>query len=464
MSPVSFFARSSCSLCYLLFRSLKSLRSLHGHERDGNPVYEIVTSGSITSVSGSVGRWTCPRPDIYNTLMPPAREFVIVSTLIVSSVLGGLGYTRFTAEVANAKTHNHLEAIKECTKGQEKIACSRSHIKALMDTQSAKDIAGGLEKTLAPSSCHYMTHVLGQELYRKYKDAETAISTCGRQCGGCIHGAVGEALYVEIGLTDAEFDPAHLSVDEILTLGKRLCGSQSACHGVGHALFQIFKTPESAVDICDEISQGKERPFCFRGIFMEYHDEISSSSYREGASLAIPAPHELLKICEQENIEARRACFQFLPEIAHEIFLKQGDAREIVRQKVRDMCLGISDTKRHSECLVGFGIAYGGRAMSDPSAMGKECESFESLQEQKSCAFGTIFYMPQYKKYSQMLAFCSAFADASVRKACFQSAFYTTDNIGLRVSDAEDHCKTGDLECHANAKDFKHDPWALILR
>src|SRR5262249_29525738 len=147
-----------------------------------------------------------------------------------------------------------------------------------------------------PQDCHYIGHVLGQEVYWKHQDIEAALNECDRACdSACIHGAVGEAFAKALGLSSPEeektFDLEHLSKADIETVGQKLCTTTEACHGVGHIIFQTMGTIPSAMAECEKISP-KSRS-CFAGVGMEYADILSDRNTRNLPNVTFPSTSTL---------------------------------------------------------------------------------------------------------------------------------------------------------------------------
>src|SRR5262249_21072916 len=146
-----------------------------------------------------------------------------------------------------------------CMERPDAMPCTRAIVKDLLTKESATDILDEVSASFPAVRCHYIGHLLGQELYMSSKNAETALSQCSRQCdASCIHGAIGEAFAETLGLgspdEEKDFDLEHLSAKEITQLGKSLCTSVDTCHAIGHALFQATKKVPDAFSNCANVA------------------------------------------------------------------------------------------------------------------------------------------------------------------------------------------------------------------
>src|SRR6185503_5445245 len=111
----------------------------------------------------------------------------------------------------------------------------RSAIRSALRDSDGTSIVKELT-TLPGTMCHVPSHILGQELYKKYESVDEALSHCTEECSsGCTHGIIGEAFVEVPGIKTSLDDLEHPDLPLIDKFGKTFCErSSEACHGVGH--------------------------------------------------------------------------------------------------------------------------------------------------------------------------------------------------------------------------------------
>lgn len=125
------------------------------------------------------------------------------------------------------------------------------------------------------SSCHELTHYVGQAAYAKYGSYSQAFQDGVHVCyGGFYHGVM-EGYFM-----DESSDLMPFSVQKVAQVVPSLCGEiqdhpnqmlfSECLHGLGHGL--MFLTDMQlpiALDLCDELDGDNKRAGCYQGVFME---------------------------------------------------------------------------------------------------------------------------------------------------------------------------------------------------
>ena len=387
----------------------------------------------------------------------------LLASLLLLLIGGGAGYA-FRAQ-AQAAWHSYrfesaMRGAMKCTEGTDVITCARPFIKTLMEMRPANDVLDQLSDRIVPIRCHYLGHIIGQELYRQSQSDEIATSQCSRSCeSACLHGAVGEAFMTTAGISEDDFDPKHLSVEELRKIGGRLCESGS-CHGVGHALFQAYDSFAPALELCREVATGARALECARGTFMEYSNIISARSVWESYSKETDV-NSLYGICAEIEGVARDACYYYFPGMILGVLQRQGTVLS-EQEKISTMqglCDRVPEADR-TRCVSGVGVHfYSYLLMRSPEAL-RICEGFASLSDQASCAFGMLSMSLETGGIEDKFTYCKAFAEATVRESCFQSIFYITNFRG-KPQNAEELCK-GESLCLTASTRSALDPFDFI--
>jgi hypothetical protein len=226
-------------------------------------------------------------------------------------------------------------------------------------------------------------------------------------------------------------------------------------------LFQLYQTFEPGLALCKEISRGTHRQFCFRGIFMEYSDELLDTSLvNETSVLSYPDPSNPLSMCDQEEMEQRRPCLQFFPRIAAYMIEAEQYTASSSASRIRRACESMHDAETRSACFVGFGHRYGTLIVDDPPAAASRCESLKWPSDQRSCIFGSMFFTLQHKKYKEVFSACETFARRSIQQDC---SFYLVDELRHSVQGAARECPTESAFCLKAAENHEESPWLIAL-
>lgn len=364
------------------------------------------------------------------------------SALLLFIVVLGILFTRpyIVSSWQGYVFEREMKAVEKCTRVTESVVtCARPHVQRLMSLRPASEIMDMFSDRFSNIRCHYVGHIVGQELYRQSESEELAFEQCGVSCeSACMHGAVGEALMSSVGISEADVDGLiHIDEAQLLNIGRRMCDNDS-CHGVGHAFFQAYDDFNPALKLCDTVADGAKRERCARGVFMEYSNVLASRSVWEDAPQEIDRA-SLYDMCTdlKPGVD-KEACYYYLPGLLLGILQKQAGALT-EREKIQTM-LGICDsvlTKDKNLCINGVGVHFFSYLLMNSSEALNICESYEKKSEQAACAYGMLSLALETGDRERIFAYCTAFSESSVQRSCYQSIFHIAgrgkaENLSLR--------------------------------
>lgn len=338
-----------------------------------------------------------------------------------------------------------------CADKKEPIPCIRPFVQELLTTHRASEIVDAFAAAgLSQSTCHFFSHVVGQETYLKYRNTERALAECSSTCGvGCVHGAVGQAFETDAGLDASQIDLEHLSIAEIKTIGSRLCNTIHMCHGVGHALFLNTQSFDPALSMCETVATSTKRVSCMRGVFMEYALQISNRSIWDRESrLTAPLVEKLSTFCNFSDDGRQYACYAYFPFILASTHAAQGDIidRKQTAQYTWRVCKEKTGTDRQ-ECVFGIGLYLYGDAFVNQEAMKQTCSWLPEVSDRVACALGAITLGANFNSVDTLLSFCSAQPDIEVRASCYRRAYRiyaATPELKITPMEAMLHCPQAD--------------------
>jgi len=386
-------------------------------------------------------------------------------------ILGLAGGSLMRAYLGGEDFSGEIEAVASCAAKGSVIECARPIVADMLQTHSAAEVMNALSAMpLSGDQCHFIGHLVGQETYQKDGTTEAALAECSRTCGlACIHGVIGEAFTEETALDETAVDPAHLTADQLVEIGTRLCTSSSTCHGVGHALVigatSTADAVTAALPLCARIASGKFAADCYSGVFMEYSDELASRSVFATTTAAYPSLASLRTFCDRSDIKQAQACFLYLPAMLEYTLGAQGadDSRAAVSSTTLSICNGEANPLTRTACIAGFGASYFEHLTTDRTTVVDACEQFPTAGDREACAFGAIGMAAPYKESGPMLSFCSALSGSSVQKACYEESFSRLALFGVPTTTAARSCPN-DQAC-LDAAASPADPYdALFTR
>ena len=364
------------------------------------------------------------------------RILVFLMLAVVGASLGLLAARVYGASTDTGVT-SMVQGVVRCAKERNSFGCARPIMQRAIETGADIGLLEALSPQVTPVQCHYMGHVLGQELYRARKNVEAVLSECSRVCqAACVHGALGEAFTEAIG-NEKNIDPEHLNLADIREKGKELCTVASTCHGVGHAILQFVQNFDTALNICNDIAPNDLRVHCYRGIFMEYADARAARSVLSESPQVRLTLKQLDSFCVRSSVDESRACFMYLPKVV-EVALKEEGKKTDAVAYVRTLCQSLAGLERLA-CISGLGAYRSFQVFSEPHAVRDMCESFADTNDRAACSAGVAAVAAEHEEKSrEVFAFCRSFESDRVASACFKSVFdtYTLLNQALCEDDA----------------------------
>lgn len=360
-----------------------------------------------------------------------------------------------------------LSSVVDCTKEKNPVACVRPAVKQLVEIESGAEVMDELGRLLTPQQCHYVGHVVGQESYSKYQNVENAISQCNRACdSACIHGVIGEAFAIQLGLGSSDdaqdVDLKHLSPDDIRKVGQRLCESPTACHGVGHALFQTYGKFEPALSMCREVATEWRPNFCYQGVFMEYADILSARNARPVPGVEYPTPETIVSLCDYANLGEKRACFRYFSRIVVETLQKNGYPSKDARSRLLEICTSFPQLDNRVACIAGFGVFSAYNILTDLPEAVRACQQFSYSADKVACSLGLVSVATE-ERQEKAAAYCAALPDVSLQASCYQAVFFYLNRLGIPMQKSEPLCKSDSI-CLQESKNFKLDSWEQVKK
>ena len=393
--------------------------------------------------------------------------------LIGFSIVGILGAGIFVADALNLGTPNTFEAalaqVKNCVQTEEKdfFECSRPAAEKMLDFKSATEVMDELSTTLTLQQCHFIGHIIGRQSFIRNQNIEDTISSCTRTCeSACVHGAIGQAFAQELGLEDTgdtqRFDLKHMSLDDVLNIGRQLCASPEACHGIGHVLFQIYGKFEPGLAMCRKIAEGSHRGYCYHGVYMEYADILSSREIRTTPGVTYPSPETLDSLCSsQPTFWEKMSCFPYFPRMVGATLQEGGISSDQAARRVREICDSYLEKDNRAACFFGIGVSSSYSLMKDAQSATQICQEFPKLLDQTACNLGQVSASTR-DRLPNVVAYCAALPDSSLRPSCYQAVFYYLNRSGAPMQDVMKLCK-GDSVCERESKNYESIPLQWIL-
>ena len=246
----------------------------------------------------------------------------------------------------NAEFHVQ-EQMHSCVQKPERSKCYKQVASNLLSSMSLPEILKVFETNETNSefftSCHEVSHYLGQLEYKRLKSVGAVFLESSRGClGGVYHGAI-EGYFMEKGIAGAPPDTIKAEVAAIC--GKpadypKLQEFTECNHGLGHAMMFIanYDLPK-ALNLCDALGTVNERELCYSGSLMANGDAFKSTEhstkYIKADDPLYPCPilkpqqqrqcytygvltrfqndlEQSIKICAEIPSEFRQDCFETL--------------------------------------------------------------------------------------------------------------------------------------------------------
>lgn len=389
------------------------------------------------------------------------RGIVLGSAIVIFLCFSGYANDLYARAQPSYQFDKALEEVADCTSEENAPVCARPSVRELLSMKGGAEVMDALSDRITAQQCHYIGHVVGQQSFLKSRSIEGAIAQCNRTCdSACVHGIIGESFAQELGLgspDDApDFDLKHLSPAELREIGTKLCESPETCHGVGHALFQIFGEFEPGLAICRDVGTDTTELYCYQGLFMEYADVLYSRNMRPVADVEYPTLETLDSLCSLPTFEERRSCFRYFPRMVISTLEKNGSSPTQAMTRLREICASYEEKDDEIACVVGIGVYSSYALAANPQEAVRACERFTEPMDQSSCNLGQISVATQDRQ-PKVLAYCAAVSNQSLKASCFQAVFFFLNRLGVEMKGAELLCPN-DSVCEAEVKNYLLDP------
>lgn len=348
-----------------------------------------------------------------------------------------------------------------CANEGSGLECVKPYVRDLLALKSGAEVMNALSENLTAQQCHYVGHVVGQQIFHtKGDDIEAAIASCNRMCdSACVHGIIGEAFLTELGYDDPDFDFKHLSADDIRTVGRRLCSVPQACHGVGHSLFQAYLELEPALAVCRDITDNQYLYYCYQGIFMEYADIVSSRNMRDVSGVEVPTIETLDSLCDLPESEERDSCFRYFPRIAVATFEKKGLSSSEALKHVRNTCTFRFVNTGRIACIAGIGVYSAYFIAENQHEAMRVCDRFLPNElDRAACTIGLVSVATQDRQ-QKVITYCRRLSDVPLlQTSCYHAVFYFLNRLGTPMEEARQLCANDDA-CLRGAEKYQRNPW-----
>lgn len=376
---------------------------------------------------------------------------------VILCLAGYIFFRVFAPHGADAE----LSAISSCMTQRSFVSCVQPHVLRLLKTENGAQIMDTLEKKFSPLQCHYIGHIVGQELYLQYHSIEDAMNVCDLTCdSACAHGIIGQAFAEQLGYTgipDVSLDLQHLNPEQIRLVGAKLCTSSDACHGVGHTLFAYYQKFAPAFAVCKEVSTGVHLPACASGVTMEYADDLSSKNFLTTTETVAPSPDSLPTLCDLPQLWQTRACYRYFPRMYAAALRKDFNSPQTLLE-VASICKTQSTNEYRDACFAGLGSYQAFTIVDDPVGAANSCQQFENVRNQAACVLGAITPRTEDRK-TQFVSFCETMHNDAVRALCYQDFFHAlSQRDGSPMQGAAALCDANTL-CLQGLKNYQLDSW-----
>lgn len=396
----------------------------------------------------------------YNALMLQGARKRVAAGLLSLIVLSVVGYAVYRVVVVRSPAHA-LSVIAACTAQKSFIRCVQPAVNQLLDGESGAELMDELEKRFSPVQCHYIGHIVGQELYLRNHSIEDSMAVCNLACdSACAHGIIGQAFADQLGydgISDVTLDLQHLNPDQIRSVGAKLCTDLDACHGVGHTLFAYYQKFAPAFAVCKSVASAARLSACASGVVMEYADELSSKNFLAATKTQPPSPDTLQSLCDLPQPWQARACFRYFPRMYTAVLKKDIENPETL-QAIAGICKTQSTDEYRLACFAGIGSYQTFLLVKDPAAAAAVCNGFGGLRDRAACVYGAITPRTEDRK-QQLVSFCEAVLPESLRTACYQNFFHAlSQRDGTSLEGAEAVCGAN-TRCLQGLKNYGLDSW-----
>ena len=403
-------------------------------------------------------------PSMWSRSVRGAVVIIVIVITLVTVISMRIAASHDTAAVFRVE----MEKVVKCSKQKDAILCTLSSIRRMIGVGSGQDVMNALSSGLDPMQCHYVGHVVGQQLYIRKKNVEKALDQCNRECdSACIHGVIGEAFAEEVGFGDPsdpkDVDLSHMNKDELRLLGGRLCASSEACHGVGHTIFQSLKKIESSMALCRDVAPAENLAYCYNGASMEYADVLSYRNMRPVSGVTVPTKESLRSFCLLDTVDEKRSCFRYFQRIVIATLEPLGYSKPEALNEGRKICESYPRGDDRIACLYGIGAFSSYNVLLNHGTALNICDRFVSMQDKASCILGEVFVAVSDRQ-AKIAEYCTSIPVLPLKRICYQDLFHLLYFVGTPLDSAASLCENGNTYCEEGRKNYKIDSWEELKK
>jgi hypothetical protein len=312
---------------------------------------------------------------------------------------------------------------KACPEGgQHVFTCQEKYYQGIVDRQDPAAAFVSLKReynrvSSVHGNCHQLTHVIGREAGRKYKDISKAYDHGDNFCwSGYFHGVM-EAVVARYGPSEVPKRLNSICVG-IANKARYSFDHYNCAHGLGHGVMlitndELFKS----LKICDNLKDGWERESCYGGVFME------------NIMARLNPDHDTKYLRDDQPLYP---CTAVADRYAQQCYLMQTSrALDVLGgdfKKVFGVCATVKMPYRDT-CWQSLGRDASGRSVSDVSKTHETCMLGASQEARKNCIVGAVKdFIAYFHGNTQAIQLCDSFS-AGLAATCHETRKSFTANL-----------------------------------
>ena len=309
-----------------------------------------------------------------------------------------------------------VRKVRACHKDANFKFCIQSYVHSALAFSSPHDFLDALKSRQGindemVSACHTVSHAVGRDLFKKFKDISEAFAYCDSTClSGCYHGAAESFLRGE----EDEKIITHINESELKSRINTACVKETSVnarfqclHGLGHAIKNLTGLDiQKAIALCRAVGGDRDYNSCISGVMME---NIAGEPNSRVVNDDVYYP------CTMFDGNEKLACYIMQPSRMIQLGLSH--------IKIAGVCKTL-DEKSRRYCLIGLG-----RELSDDvdggrlTASAEFCSSLADATDRHSCSEGIIFTLGAHSGDAHlMLSYCEDLESSALRTQCFDTA------------------------------------------
>jgi hypothetical protein len=310
--------------------------------------------------------------------------------------------------------------ITECTgPAATDYECLRDHYRDLVRTAGVRSAFVELtdeRNRVDAGLCHQLTHEIGRAAARRYGNVSEAYRHGDPYCGGGYYHGVLEVVVVAARPDEMNRRAGTFCGD--LRAMERFSDDHLNCvHGLGHGFMAVLGGKvHMALDLCDTLTEERERQACYSGVFMQnlmaLHDHSQPAPDLDPARPLYP--------CTDVAAKYESQCFQ--RQTTYALMTHGGDFVAVF-----DLCEPLTPQAR-TACHQGLGRDAAQQALvvveteaARSAYTTDRCVLAPDQGAQANCLVGAVKALIRfYSRDSEANAFCGT-VDASLRDGCRQA-------------------------------------------